>query len=122
MPWADVRCEWHPSVRDASPRDTLRQCHECNSGGEGDIARLEDLTPGASVRGIVPDALVAVESVNWFGSDSLELIYKTATGKIANQLLFRDDEPRIEIAEAGRPWGFDGDGSTFRLVSEALSP
>ncbi|HEX3131783.1 MAG TPA: helicase-related protein, partial [Thermoanaerobaculia bacterium] len=28
-------------------------------------------------------------------------------------------EPRIEIAERGRPWSFDGDGALFRLVSEA---
>ncbi len=38
---------------------------------------------------------------------------------MANQLLYRDDEPRLEIAEAGRPWSFDSDGETFRLVSEA---
>ena len=29
-------------------------------------------------------------------------------------------EPSLEIAEAGRPWSFDGDGSLFRLVAEAL--
>jgi SNF2 family DNA or RNA helicase len=32
---------------------------------------------------------------------------------------FRDNERTLEIVEAGRPWSFDGDGSTFRLVSEA---
>ena len=41
------------------------------------------------------------------------------TGKVANQLLYRDDEPRLEIVERGRPWSFDGDGGLFRLVSEA---
>jgi hypothetical protein len=34
-------------------------------------------------------------------------------------LLYRDDEPRLEIVEAGRSWSFDGDGALFRLVSEA---
>src|SRR5207253_4013701 len=33
--------------------------------------------------------------------------------------LYRHDEPRLEIVEAGRPWSFDGDGALFRLVSEA---
>jgi len=80
---------------------------------------LEDLKPNASIRGIVPDALVTVVSVQWFGSEALELTYKTATGKVANELLYRHDEPRLEVVELGRPWSFDGDGALFRLVSEA---
>jgi len=82
-------------------------------------ARLEDLTSGASVRGILPDALVTVVGVQWFGSEALELTYKGPTGQVANRLLYRDDEARLEIAEEGHPWSFDGDGSLFRLVSEA---
>ena len=80
---------------------------------------LEDLQPNAAVRGIIPDALVTVVSVQWFGSEALELTYKTSTGKVANELLYRHDEPRLEIVEQGRPWSFDGDGALFRLVSEA---
>jgi len=83
------------------------------------MARLEDLTASAAVRGILPDRLVSVVSVQWFGSEALELTYKTAEGKVANELLYRDDEARLEIAEQGRPWSFDGDGALFRLVSEA---
>ena len=83
------------------------------------MSRLEDLLPGTVVRGIQPDSLVTVVSVQWFGSDALELTYKTPSGSVANQLLYRDDEPRLEVAEQGRPWSFDGDGSLFRLVSEA---
>jgi len=81
--------------------------------------KLEQLQPSAAVRGIVPDALVTVVSVQWFGSEALELTYKTADGKVANQLLYRDSEPTLEIVEQGRPWSFDGDGALFRLVSEA---
>ena len=83
------------------------------------MINLEQLQPGATVRGIVPDAMVAVVSVHWFGSEALELTYKTPTGKVANELLYRHDEPRLELVEHGRPWGFDGDGALFRLVSEA---
>jgi SNF2 family DNA or RNA helicase len=57
--------------------------------------------------------------VQWFGSTAVELTYKTPNGKVANELLYRHDEPRIEVVEVGRPWSFDGDGSLFRLVSEA---
>jgi len=83
------------------------------------VSKLEDLQPHAAVRGILPDALVTVVSVQWFGSEALELTYKTPAGKVANELLYRHDEPRIEIVELGRPWSFDGDGALFRLVSEA---
>ena len=79
--------------------------------------RLEDLQAHAAVRGLLSDGLVTVVSVQWFGSEALELTYKTPTGKVANELLYRHDEPRLEIVEVGRPWSFDGDGALFRLVS-----
>lgn len=81
--------------------------------------KIEQLQPNAAVRGVVPDALVTVVSVQWFGSEALELTYKTADGKVANELIYRHDEPRLEVVELGRPWSFDGDGALFRLVSEA---
>lgn len=83
------------------------------------MSQLEQLQPNAALRGILPDVLVTVVSVQWFGSEALELTYKTATGKVANELLYRHDEARLEIVEQGRPWSFDGDGALFRLVSEA---
>ena len=70
------------------------------------MTRLEDLQPSAAVRGILPDGLVTVVSVAWFGSEALELTYKTPEGKVANELLYRHDEPRIEVVELGRPWSF----------------
>ena len=83
------------------------------------MLRLEDLQPNASIRGILPESLVTVVNVNWFGSEALELTYKDPGGRVANQLLYRHDEPRLEVAQQGRPWSFDGDGSLLRLVSEA---
>ena len=70
--------------------------------------QLEDLQANASIRGLLPDSLVTVVGVQWFGSDALELTYKTTMGKVANELLYRHDEPRLEIVEQGRPWSFDG--------------
>ena len=80
---------------------------------------LEDLRANAAVRGVLADSLVTVVSVRWFGSEAVELTYKTPAGKVANELLYRDDESRLEIVQVGRPWSFDGDGALFRLVSEA---
>jgi SNF2 family DNA or RNA helicase len=81
--------------------------------------KLEDLTPNAVVRGLLPDQLVTVIQVQWYGQDCIDLTYKKADGKPDNIMLYRIDEERLQAAEAGRPWSFDGDGALFRLVSEA---
>ena len=83
------------------------------------MTKLEQLTPNAAIRGVLPNQLVTIVSVNWFGSDALELTYKDSAGRVANELLYRHDELRLELVEAGRPWSFDGDGALFRLVAEA---
>ena len=83
------------------------------------MAKLEDLKPNTTIRGVLTDTMVTVVSVQWFGSDVLELTYKDPSGHVHNELLYRHDETRLELVEAGRPWSFDGDGSQFRLVSEA---
>ena len=75
------------------------------------MSRLEDLQVNAVVRGILPDCLVTVIGVQWFGSEALELTFKDPSGRVANELLYKDDENRFEVVEAGRPWSFDGDGS-----------
>ncbi len=83
------------------------------------MLRLEDLQPHRPVRGILPDSLVTVVAVDWYGDDALALVYKDAAGRLGQETLYRHDEARLEIVEAGLPWSFDGDGARFRLVSEA---
>jgi len=74
-------------------------------GGTDGIPRVpgheqaEDLRPNAAVRGILPDCLVTVVSVQWFGSEAVELTNETSTGQVANGLLFRHDE---RVAEHDR--------------------
>jgi superfamily II DNA or RNA helicase len=83
------------------------------------MARLEDLTRGATIKGILPDRLVTIVDVKWHGSTVVEVTYKDATGRPANELLYRDREPTLEIVTQGAPFSFDGDGAQFRLASEA---
>jgi len=83
------------------------------------MARLEDLTAGASVTGVLPHAPATVITVEWHGSDALTLVYRRPDGTLGQHLLYRDDEPRLTIESAGRQWSFDGDGGQFRLVAEA---
>jgi SNF2 family DNA or RNA helicase len=88
--------------------------HWCSS-----MARLEDLTPGALVKGILPDGTVSVIQAKWHGLNVLELTYKDTTGNPRCELLYRDREPTLEIASTGLAWSFDADGANFRLASEA---
>ena len=81
--------------------------------------KLEELQSDAAVRGILPNGTVEVVSVQWHGSEALTLIYRPPSGGIAEEILYRHDEARIEVVEQGPPWSFDGDGSSYRLVSEA---
>ena len=84
------------------------------------MAALESLTSGTLVRGVSSDGPTEVVSVKWFGDSAVELTYKTpTTGAVGTRLLYRDDEPSLEVIERGLPWSFDGDGHIFRLVSEA---
>ena len=83
------------------------------------MAKLEELKRGTTVKGILPDCLVSVIDVKWYGSAAVQLTYKDPAGKPSVVLLYRDREPTLEIGEVGRPWSFDGDGHLFRLVSEA---
>lgn len=81
---------------------------------------LEDLTPGARLRGLLPDRAVTVVQGKWHGTAALELTFRDDEGRVSQQLLYRTDESRIEIEETGRAWSFDADGKLFRLASEAL--
>lgn len=40
------------------------------------MARLEELTPGTSVKGVLTDQIVTVVQVRWIGSATLEVTYK----------------------------------------------
>lgn len=83
------------------------------------MSKLEELTVGSSVNGLVNNESVQVVAVKWFGSAVLEITYKNNQGLLANQLLYREDEARLTVEEANLPWSFDADGDTVRLASEA---
>jgi superfamily II DNA or RNA helicase len=83
------------------------------------MARLEDLTRGTTVKGILPNHHVVIVDVTQHSDDVVELVYKDASGNLGNELVLRDREPDLEIVTTGQPWSFDGDGAMLRLVSEA---
>ncbi len=83
------------------------------------MLRLEEIQQGAQVRGVVPSSVVTIEAVSWVGEQAIKAIYRTPEGVLGERLLYRDEEPSLELASSARRWSFDGDGDLLRLVSEA---
>ena len=83
------------------------------------MLRLEDIKAGAQVLGLDPSGVVRVVTVEPVGPDALTVYYKTADGKLAEQMLFRADAVRLRLAEAGRAWAFDAPAADFKLALEA---
>ncbi|GAA0739586.1 DUF3883 domain-containing protein [Dactylosporangium roseum] len=79
--------------------------------------RLEELTSGVRVSGVVPGETIVVIAAQWHGSDAVELTYKTLDGGLRQQVLFRADEAKLSRSDASsRP--FDAAAEEFRLVAE----
>ena len=55
------------------------------------MARLEDLATGTRLTGLAASGGATVESVQWIGEQGLKVI-------------FRDDEPSLELVEMGHSW------------------
>ena len=71
------------------------------------------------MRGLAPDGVATVKAVSPVADQVVEVIYQDPPGTLQQKLIYRDDEPSLELAEGGRPWSFDGDGELLRLLSEA---
>ena len=80
---------------------------------------LDDVKPGAMIRGVVPGHSVRIVSVDWIGNQAINLVYREPDGGVSETTLYRDDENRLGIEARGRSWSFDGDGNLLRLVTEA---
>jgi superfamily II DNA or RNA helicase len=83
------------------------------------MARLEEITVGASVTGLAESAPVSIVAVKWHGNDVLEVTFKNAGGQLGNQLLYRENEEQLSVADGSLPWSFDADADLLRLTSEA---
>ena len=87
--------------------------------GVHSVAQLEDVRRDGVVRGLTADGVATVVDVRWFGTTAIEVTFKDGAGRLANRVLYRDDEARLEVADSARGWSFDADSDAFRLVSEA---
>ena len=83
------------------------------------MLKLEDITKDAQIRGIEPEEIIRVVTVELVGDDAITVYYKNSQGRLGEQMLFRSDEARLELAEVGRAWAFDASGADFKLGLEA---
>jgi len=84
------------------------------------MLKLEDIKIDAQVRGIQADEIVRIVQVAPVGEAAVTVYYKDSQGAVSEQMLFRSDEARLELAVAGRPWSFDAPGAEFKLGLEAF--
>nr|NLI51483.1 DEAD/DEAH box helicase [Propionibacterium sp.] len=79
---------------------------------------LEEISSGQRLSGVIPGDLVTVIATQWHGRDAVELTFRPTVGHLDQRIVYRADEPRLEIARAaGRP--FDAVASDFKLAAEA---
>ena len=83
------------------------------------MTKLEDITVGSSVKGIISNSTVTIVAVQWYGNNVLEITYKDSHGQPGNQMLLRDEEINLTVMDNSLPWSFDADGEQMRLASEA---
>ena len=83
------------------------------------MARLEELKHGSTVKGLASGGTAKIVQVEWFGDRAAKMTYEDNVGRVGNRLVYRADEPTLEVVKSGWQWSFDGDGALLRLVSEA---
>ncbi|MFF6981096.1 helicase-related protein [Streptomyces sp. NPDC008343] len=83
--------------------------------------RLEELTSGRVVAGIVTGGDVTVVAVRMFGPTAAQVTYRRSDGTVEERILYEEDAERLaEVAPGTAGGGFDADPGLFRLASEAL--
>lgn len=83
------------------------------------MLKLEQIQKNATVSGLEPGQVVRIVTTESAGDNALTVYYKTADGALRERMLFRTDEIKLSLAEAGRPWAFDAPGEDFKLAAEA---
>ncbi len=83
------------------------------------MLKLEHIQKNAAISGLEPGQVVRIVTTEPVGDNALTVYYKTADGKLLERMLFRTDETKLSLAEAGRPWAFDAPGDAFKIAAEA---
>lgn len=78
------------------------------------------MQPGAAIAGLAAEGVATIVAVTPAGADAVSVVYRLASGAVAERMVLRADEAGLTPASAGRPWSFDASGGDFKLAAEAL--
>jgi SNF2 family DNA or RNA helicase len=81
--------------------------------------KLEDITTGSIISGIVPNQNVSIIQIKWHGDNVISLTYRDQKGRTDTQLVYRHQENTIELLNEAKPLSFNANGADFRLAAEA---
>lgn len=84
------------------------------------MLKLEEISVGTEIAGLLQNELATIVAVNKVGDNAVTVYYKTHSGAVQEQLLFRENEEKLSIAKTGLAWSFDSPSKDFKLALEAL--
>jgi hypothetical protein len=73
------------------------------------LSTLDQIQPGARLKGLGPGGIAEVVQVVRFGVYALNVVYRV-NGKVGERLHYRGEETGLESIETGRRYAFDADG------------
>jgi ERCC4-related helicase len=83
------------------------------------MLKLEEISVGARIKGIVPDEVVKVIATEKVSDDSITVTFRRDSGGVDERMLSRDAEAGLAAADGALRWSFDADGDAFKLALEA---
>ena len=81
--------------------------------------KLEDIKPQDQIIGLIPGDVATVIQVEKSGNDAITVVYRSSSGKLGEQILYRDKEDEISLATRNLAWSFDSPAKEFKLALEA---
>lgn len=81
--------------------------------------KLENIKENILIRGVVPGQIAKVVRVRWFGADAIELTYKDEANNLGEEVLYREDEQRMESVSEDLRFDFGADPDLYKLACEA---
>lgn len=82
------------------------------------VIPLADLRVGMRIGGIGSHPVV-IRAIDELCAGAVEIVYRSADGKLGAQILTAQDEPRLQDL-SDTTWTFDADATEFRLAAEAM--
>ncbi|MDR0663567.1 MAG: DEAD/DEAH box helicase, partial [Spirochaetaceae bacterium] len=80
---------------------------------------LQDIKPGDRLKGITPNEIVQIISIQSYGDDATGLVYRKGDNSLGQQIVYAADRDKISLETGNLLWKFDACAAQVRLVSEA---